>query len=203
MKNKSLILSILILSFLVITFFVVNNNIFILDLNNTVRMYIESHQSPFMFKTMLLITQLGNYYEVALIFFVYSLFLFLKNKLNLYIFVLSTFLGTILPLIIKLLTKIPRPSLLLEHDFSFPSSHATIATVFLLSSLFLLSPYLKNKFTKTIFVLITSIVFPLVAFSRIYLSVHWTSDVIAGIILGSICFIFAKIVCCQKKENVI
>ncbi|MCX6717519.1 MAG: phosphatase PAP2 family protein, partial [Candidatus Taylorbacteria bacterium] len=120
-----------------------------------------------------------------------------------YSFSIATGLGTLLPLGLKFVTQIQRPSSLLEQDYSFPSAHVTIATVFLLSSIFYLVPLMKEGFSKTSFALITYIVFPLVAFSRIYLSVHWMSDVIAGIVLGFICFIIAEIICCHKKENVL
>ncbi|MFH1454859.1 MAG: phosphatase PAP2 family protein [bacterium] len=202
-KNKIIILSFLILAFLAITLLVVNKNVFIIGLDNTIKTFIENHQLPSISNLMLSITKIGNLYEVSAIFLIFGLFLILKNKKYFYIFTIATSLGALLPWAIKLLTQIERPSLLLEQDFSFPSSHATIATVFLFSSIFLLTPIMKKGFSKNVFTLVTFVIFPIVAFSRIYLSVHWTSDVIAGIILGSICFLSAKMICCYKKENVL
>ena len=152
---------------------------------------------------MLSITKILNPIEAVIIFAIFGLFLFLKNRHYFYSFTIATALGTLLPLGLKFLTQIQRPNLLLEQDFSFPSAHATIATIFLLSSIFFLMPLMKNGFSKNIFKIITYIIFPLVAFSRIYLSVHWTSDVLAGIVLGFICFIISEIICCHKKENVL
>ena len=162
-----------------------------------------AHQYPSVTSFILSITKILNLVEAFIIFLVFGIFLIIKNRHYFYSFTIATVLGTLLPWIIKLLTQIPRPGLLLEQDYSFPSGHATIATIFLLSSIFFLAPLLKNRFAKIIFTSITYIVFPLVAFSRIYLSIHWTSDVLAGIILGFICFITGEIICCQKKENVL
>jgi len=202
-KIKVIILSSLVLIFLIITFFVVNKNIFVINLDTTVKTFIDNHQSPSVYNTMLSITKTGDVFGAFIIFIVFGLFLILKNKKSFYIFAIASSTGIILTEIIKHLVQRVRPYNLLEQGSSFPSAHTTIVTVFLLSSIFLLIPFMKKGGLKTVFLLITLIVFPLVAFSRIYLSVHWTTDVIAGIILGSISFIFAKIVCCYKKENVL
>jgi undecaprenyl-diphosphatase len=110
-----------------------------------------------------------------------------------------------LPFIIKPIIEKIRPvsNLLLETDYGFPSGHSTIATVFILSSIFLIAKAVKKWFTKKIFLLCTCVIFPLVIISRVYLSVHWFSDVIAGILLGSICYILASFVCCLKKKNML
>lgn len=192
MKNKNWLIILFTLLFLIITLLVVNHNSFVINTNNSVKTFIEIHQSPSINTAMLSITKIGNLYEASIIFLVFALFLLLKNRKSFYIFTLATILGTILPWIIKLLTQIQRPSLLIEHDLSFPSGHATISTIFLLSGIFLISPLIKNRFSKNIFIFIVYIIFPLVAFSRIYISAHWLSDVIAGVILGLISFVFAK-----------
>jgi hypothetical protein len=81
---------------------------------------------------------------------------------------MTTIFGTISSWIIKIFTHIERPNILIEQDFSFPSSHATASTIFLISGIFLISPFIKNKFSKNIFLIVISIIFPLVIFSRLY-----------------------------------
>jgi undecaprenyl-diphosphatase len=155
---------------------------------------------------MLSITKVCNIPESIIIFIIFSIFLILKKKKQLfYLFTTFTALGTLLPFIIKPLIERIRPlsNLLLETDYSFPSGHATIATVFLISSIVIIAPLIKNSFSRKIFILCTSIIFPLVIISRVYLSVHWFSDVLAGILLGSICYILASFVCCLKKKNML
>ena len=186
-----------------ITFLVVTNNTNVTNLDKVIYNFINTHQSSSVYNFLLSITKIGDVFESFIIFLIFGLFLMLKDKNNLYKFIQTTFLGLALVEIIKYFIQRTRPVNPLELGLSFPSAHATLATVFLLSSIFLLAPLIKEKISKNIFLTATSIIFPLIAFSRIYLSVHWTSDVVAGIILGSVCFIFSEIICCHKKENVL
>ena len=202
MKNRLAILAFLVLLFLATAFLIVNNNAQIIGLDNTVKTIIENNQSPAIYSLMLSVTKIGDVFQSLIIIIIFGLFLISKNRRYFNIFVLATPLGILLTYLIKNLVQRARPYNLLEQGFGFPSSHATVATIFLLSSIFLIAPQIKSKFSARSFLIITSIIFPLVAFSRIYLSVHFTSDVIAGIVLGSACFLLAMI-CCHKKENVL
>jgi len=67
-------------------------------------------------------------------------------------------------------------------SYSFPSGHATISIIFYY--------IIKNKYNKLINLL--SLVPILVAFSRVYLGVHYISDVIGGFILGTIYYLLIK-----------
>ena len=202
-KNKVVILSSLILIFIAMAFLIISNNFLVIGLDNSIHNWILGHQSPSVYNFMLSITNIGDVSGTIIIFIVFGLFLFMKNKKDLYTFATATASGIVLTEIIKHLVQRTRPFNLLEQGFSFPSAHAMISTIFLLSSIYLLAPIIQKTFSKVTFLVIVSITFPLVAFSRIYLSVHFTSDVLAGIILGAICLIFAEIVCCHKKENVL
>ena len=74
--------------------------------------------------------------------------------------------------------------LITETGFSFPSSHAVAVTLFTLFIIFLCENNIKNiKFNKAIYVL-GWILIILVSFSRVYFSVHWTSDVVGGVLFG-------------------
>lgn len=203
MKKRLWFLTFLITIFSILTILVVNKNNFIIQIDNLVNNFILTNQYESIKQLMLSITKLGNFYEVITISLVFGIFLLFKNKNYLNTFIITVFLGGISTISIKSLIGRDRPTSFIEQDFSFPSVHASIATIFLLSAIYLMSPVMKKGFSKNIFIISTYTIFPLVAFSRIYLSVHWLSDVIAGIILGVICFVSAIIISCYKKENVL
>jgi len=172
------------------------------NFDNQIAVWVNGIHFPTLDEIMLLVTKLGNPYESIFIFIVFSvLFIAKKKKMSFYILAIATADGTILPEIIKNLIARPRPESLLlqETGYSFPSGHAVMSTVFLLSSFFLIAPLIKNKTARIVFLIIATIVFVSIALSRIYLSVHFTSDVIAGIFLGIFSFSFAILNCCQEN----
>ena len=66
---------------------------------------------------------------------------------------------------------------------SFPSNHATTATVFFMMLIYIFDDYFR-PFERKIFNLVCIFGIFLIAFSRVYLGVHWFSDVFWGIMLG-------------------
>jgi len=70
--------------------------------------------------------------------------------------------------------------------FSFPSGHALISVVFYGLFIHMIWHEVKTKWLRNLLVIILSILILLIAFSRIYLRVHYASDVIAGIAVGFI-----------------
>jgi undecaprenyl-diphosphatase len=95
----------------------------------------------------------------------------------------------------------PANALILETSASMPSGHATIAVVFFGSLTFLLFRELKFKKdfkSKRPFIIIPTILLILISgFTRIYLRVHWLTDVLAGFALGSI-ILFSGIIIYKK-----
>lgn len=88
--------------------------------------------------------------------------------------------------IAKLIFDRPRPlnAAILETSGSFPSGHATIAVAFYGFLAYLL---LKNTKSLLLRILIISAAFVLIVaigFSRLYLGVHYPSDILAGYLVG-------------------
>lgn len=77
----------------------------------------------------------------------------------------------------------PNPFASGVESFSFPSSHATLAIVTYGFLAFLLCEEQRHRL-RTAIVLVTASGVSLIAASRLYLGVHWVSDVVAGLSFG-------------------
>lgn len=90
---------------------------------------------------------------------------------------------------LKLFFQRARPDLPVIGDvsgFSFPSGHALISVVFYGMFIHMIWHEVKINWLRIVLIVILAILIILIAFSRIYLRVHYASDVIAGIAVGFI-----------------
>jgi membrane protein DedA with SNARE-associated domain/membrane-associated phospholipid phosphatase len=97
-------------------------------------------------------------------------------------------IGFILCFVIKLETAIPRPEGLIyaSHQFSFPSAHALTATLtFGLAAAFI-QPGLSLKYRWVPWAIAIPLIL-FIAFSRVYLGMHWFTDIIGSLTLGIAC----------------
>lgn len=83
--------------------------------------------------------------------------------------------------IIKKLIVIQRPlnSLVAETNFAFPSGHTTSAIVFFGLLTYLISRKNSKMIYSSIFMIL------LISFTRLYLNVHWLTDILGGFALGT------------------
>jgi undecaprenyl-diphosphatase len=90
---------------------------------------------------------------------------------------------------IKLLVARPRPEPLagiIETGASFPSGTATIAAALYGFLAYLLTRELNSKRQRQALTAATALLIAAIAFSRLALSVHYLSDVVAGVLLGGL-----------------
>ncbi len=135
----------------------------------------------------LFISYFWNPIIVFLLTFIVSLILLLKNKKFETIWLLSSvFISSIVSTISKIIIARPRPEYAVykELSYSFPSFHAVISVALYGFIIWLFLVWIKKwkKRINLIFLWIT-IAF-LIWFSRLYLNVHYLSDVISGWFLG-------------------
>ncbi len=72
-----------------------------------------------------------------------------------------------------------------ETGFSFPSGHATLAAAFYGFLIYLVWRLMPAGFLRNVVVTALALLIVLIAFSRLYLGVHYLSDVIGGLVLGA------------------
>ena len=116
-----------------------------------------------------------------------ALFISIKNKkIRLSIFS-NLVIITILNQLIKRILQRPRPTeyrIIEETGYSFPSGHSMISMAFYGYLIYLIYKYVKNKYIKWISIILLSILICVIGISRIYLGVHYTSDVLGGFLIS-------------------
>lgn len=140
------------------------------------------------------ITALGDFAVLTIVLLAVEIFLVLARQVRMALFVLASVIsGMILAAVLKTQFERDRPALvppLDAHDLyvatsSFPSGHAMMSAVVYLTLGALLARLVDNL-TLKIYVLGVALTLALlVGVSRIYLGVHWPSDVAAGWAIGA------------------
>jgi undecaprenyl-diphosphatase len=109
--------------------------------------------------------------------------------------------GQVLSSLLKVGVDRPRPELVShlvnETSLSFPSGHAMLSAVTYLTLGSLAARFLPGRTTKVYVLFLAVLTTVLVGVSRIYLGVHWPSDVLAGWCAGfawaMLCWLVARL----------
>lgn len=131
------------------------------------------------------ITNFGG--AIFLIILTITLFILIKNKKIGLSIILNLIVITGLNQILKYILQRPRPTeyrLIEETGFSFPSGHSMVSMAFYGYLIYLIYKYVKNKYLKWISIVLLSILICSIGISRIYLGVHYTSDVLGGFLIS-------------------
>ena len=114
-----------------------------------------------------------------------------RKNWNKLIFLLSAVSGgTVLNLVLKNVFQRSRPifsqAFQVETGYSFPSGHAMISLVFYGAVVYIVFSFLKSRRSKLLAVIGALVVLSLIGFSRLYLGVHYLTDVLAGWAAGGL-----------------
>lgn len=80
--------------------------------------------------------------------------------------------------------KRPAEGLIAAKGLSFPSGHALMSTTFYGLLIYIITQTIADKTKRTILIILLLLLIQSIGFSRIYLRVHYASDVLAGYITG-------------------
>ena len=169
---------------IVVTINVKNGRILELDLN-IYKFFSENIINDKLTPIVKVITHIGGA-KIVFVLTILAIILIkgLKNKL----FLLTGIVGTAgLNVVLKHIVQRERPNinrLIPEKGYSFPSGHSMMSMAFYGMLIFLIFKYVKNTALKWTLIVILTILLSTIGITRIYLGVHYPSDVIGGFLVS-------------------
>jgi undecaprenyl-diphosphatase len=151
--------------------------------------WIGAHQYPPLQSAMLEVTSLGTGVVVGMIVLVSSLFLWLNQHKHSAILLMAATLGSlVLDNLLKIGFNRPRPHVFQWGTYaassSFPSGHAMSSAVVYGTVAYLASRLQRNAASRILTMVFAAVMIVLICLSRLYLGVHYPSDVLAGVVIG-------------------
>jgi len=146
-------------------------------------------------------TALGGVAVLSLMTFAVLGFLWMRGKTHALVYVLASTLGGLaLSSLLKWLIRRDRPSLVphlsIVSSSSFPSGHSMMSAIVYLTLGSLLARFVAEWRLKIYFITLAMLLTGLVGVSRVYMGVHYPTDVLAGWTAGlgwaSICWLGAR-----------
>lgn len=156
------------------------------------------------------ISGLGGVGVLGLLILASSIFLVISGKVKTALFVtFATLSGVTLSSLLKLGFDRPRPDLMphLTHAYSasFPSGHAMLSALVYMTLGTLLAREVSGLWSKIFVMSVAISLTGLVGLSRLYLGVHWPSDVVAGWAAGAtwalIWWVMARIINLENRHH--
>ena len=137
------------------------------------------------------VTALGSTTVLTLIVALTALFLMMRGmKRPAVLLILATAGGSVVITAFKALVSRARPDiierLMIETSHSFPSGHAANSAIVYLTLASLVWPLMQRPRERIFLLAAMMMLVGAIGISRVYLGVHWPSDVLAGWIFGSL-----------------
>ena len=198
-NRKTIILAVSLVLFTIITYAIFSDKIDTLDKN--IHSYILNIRNENLTSILITITNISSAY--ALIVLSILLLLIMKKKKIPLLICLNLIISFLTNQIAKLTFSRPRPvgiNLIEESGYSYPSGHAMISMAYFGFIAYLIYKSNLNKIIKLPLITSIFILILLIGFSRIYLGVHYLSDIIGGFLL-SIAYIMIFINCIKIKKE--
>ena len=151
--------------------------------------WLEAQRSPVMDRVMLEISALGTGAVLLVLVLVASVFLWLtKHHWSVYILLMGVFGGQLVNRLLKTSFERPRPSVVEwatdVSSLSFPSGHAMSAAIVYSTVAYLAARLQKRRWARWATLFLAAVIIGLISISRMYLGVHYPSDILAGTIVG-------------------
>lgn len=163
--------------------------------DSAISLFFFEHRTPLLSKFFLWVTKLGNWNTVLCVVFLVSVYIALTKRYRYFLPFVTTILGSGLTVyLLKTLIGRDRPGMEISHyieqSLSFPSGHAALSlALYGYVAYFLLDICSTQKNPRPlarvpVAYFIVSILVLLIGLSRLYLGVHFLTDVIGGYLIG-------------------
>lgn len=160
----------------------------LVDIDFKINNFLPLYENGFTFTLSNILAIIFDTVSMIMITLILSIYLWFKSpkRKESIFFALSIFLTAIMTIILKTLIQKTRPlnALVKETTFSFPSGHVTTSVVFLGLLSYLVLKKSRSKIIKLTTVLVSVFLILLISLSRLFLNVHWFSDILGGLFLG-------------------
>jgi len=155
-------------------------------IDNLINSGMPSIQNPIIYNFSMVIHYLLDPITATIISLIIAILLWFKDsKRDSVVFASIALAGAFLIGILKLIFHTARPINPIETgpSFSFPSGHTAFAVILFGFFIYLAKKYYKHIVRDEFYFLLVFFML-LIGFSRIYIQVHWFSDVLGGFFLG-------------------
>lgn len=154
--------------------------------DSSVRTWIISHQNPIIYKLAYVITWVGSPAVMVLLAVAAGVWFYgRRGRSKAGVVIAAPAVGGLLSGIVKVLFGRLRPAgaaLLNEKSFSFPSGHAATSAAVVVTLCYVMAR--EGMISWTTAILVGGGIPLIVGLTRVYLDVHWATDVIGGWAVG-------------------
>lgn len=165
--------------------------------DNSISMFFYHLRSPLLTSIMQFFSFIGMDGILVLSVLIPLFFLWKKRKYEAILFSIMIGMGVVLNTLLKLITQRPRPTfapLAIEHSLSFPSGHSMNSFIFFMTIAYFYYHFTHRKKRSLIAFFIATVIILCIGISRIYLGVHYPSDVLGGYVAGLLWFLFVILI---------
>ena len=158
-----------------------------MSLDQAVLMSVAGHRTDLLSALAINLTALGSAPVVTLVTLLVAVYAFAAGRQRIVLALLWTPLSFLLDDVLKLLFQHPRPTeaiIAIPDSYSFPSGHAVAASALYITLALIAGHGERRQRPRRVLIGSGVTVAVLVAWSRVYLGVHYFSDVVGGLLLG-------------------
>lgn len=178
---------------------------FILSIDTNVLQTLAAWRVPELVSAFSWITLLGNAFAITVVALGMAFVLWRHRRFEYKAGLVVALFGSLLAsYVVKIIVERPRPPevfhLIAEAGYSFPSMHAAVSLATYGFLAYIAWKLMRPPHHRLPWVLFLCALILLIGFSRVYLGVHYASDVLAGFTIGGL-FLWLGIVVADRIKN--